>query len=808
MARAAADKAYTNFSQGFVTEATGLTYPENSVRQIDNVDLNTDGSARRRLGVDQEPNGYTIGLASYANTTFSGSSGYYSKELLSPVTIPANELAVTSHIWENPGAVPGLQFIVFQIGNKLFIRRYDNDPISDPSAIVAVASGLTTFNLDFPTNGVVYNTTADVAAKSRLSGASGFGRLWLTSKAHFPFYLEYDAKSKAISARPVGYSANSPNGKLEIRDFNGVDDGLKVDAQPPSLSKEHLYNLLNQAWPAEGSQTPAQTQEPEDLVQEFYDRTGAYPSNGMVWWVAKQLGPDGEYYDFIASLLTSSSFGNSPAPKGTLIMDALIGSRDGIAKHTNPVHPSPLDFNGEYDEKAATSFRAIAFNSGRVWFAGESNEKRPNGVYFSKVLSKVEHAGTLMQVNDPTSEEFPDLLATDGGVIYIPEAAEIKALAPYKAGMVVFARNGVWYIYGGENEGFAADKFAIEKISETGISSGDAVVIAENLIAYWSIDSISLLQLPEQGIVPVVTDIAVGKIHSFLNKIDSQARDYVRGCYDGTSKKIFWTYLEQDDYSYPRYQTGFNRMLVFDLRLGAFTKYSFTVNTEPGTSFLIGDVFPKRTRTIPQIIEPVTTDMGEQVVDNSSDPVNLYAIAGQRDTFVNAVKMLVLDETVGGVFVAEFINLDYQDFATMPNGGPQDYESYIQVGDETLGDLQRVKQATWLHSFFRRTETGFVPDATGALIADNPSGCYAQARWDWTDTSSANRWSDPQKVYRYRRPYTPIDSSDSFDNGREILYTKVKIRGRGRALSVRFSSEPRKNFILLGYSIAYTANGV
>src|SRR5690606_37733837 len=152
--------------------------------------------------------------------------------------------------------------------------------------------------------------------------------------------------------------------------------------------------------------------------------------------------------EFEPELLDKQDFGNGLAPRGRLVMDALLGSRDNIPHNIVGV-TNPIDFDGAEDERSATGWNAVAFYAGRVWFAGDSNPKRPNGVYFSRTLRSTRDSGTFMQVGDPTAENFSELLADDGGVIYITEAEQIIRLVPYGVGLLVLASNGIWFIYGG-----------------------------------------------------------------------------------------------------------------------------------------------------------------------------------------------------------------------------------------------------------------------------------------------------------------------------------------------------------------------
>lgn len=818
MPRGQQDKAYTTFVNGFITEATGLNFPENACRDIDNCDIELKGVVRRRLGLNEEPGGYKMAAGLYNSSVSSGNrlSGIYS-ELPGTETCQQAELSVTAHPWRAPADDPALNFIVFQVGNQLIVRNWDGEAVSAPASITNHTDD-TIIPLDDIAFGEVYGTSHIYAAKLPLQSAPGFGRLWMTGEGHKPFYLEFDRDARTITKYPVGYeSVSAPYGRISIRDFNGVDDGLKVDEKPTTLSLEHRYNLLNQGWT-------------EARIGAFFGTTGEYPSNAQQWILGKN-----DVDDFAPGLLNKQEFGNSPAPKGRNVLDALQGKKelgahagqdgaynwqlyrfcrtyqggdhglDFVCASQQPPGLDSVSLTTLVAETAATSFRAVAFFAQRVWFAGETNSKRPGGVYFSKTLAKPGDAGLFMQENDPTSEHFSDLLATDGGVIYLPEANTIERLVPLGTGMLAMARNGIWFIYGSDT-GFTATSYTIEKISDTGVISGKAVAVADDKVFFFAENGIQTLALPETGLVPKILDISNNKVYTYYAGIDRAARTQAQAGYDTVSKKVFWSFLSSASYNYPTNQSLYNRMLILDTRTGAFSKYSFTIDEVGG--FGNGVVFPKRTVTRPQSIGFVITNEDGGVVDGAGNDVISYEEADTTNDFLNSVKIVLLNGPGAGLHVGEFYDTSFRDYQTMVDYSVQDYTSYVITGDETLGELQRKKQATYLHSFFRRTETGYeiTPDAT--LIPENPSGCTVVARWDWHNTGAGGRWSDSQRAYRYRRPHTPVDQADQLDTGEEIVYTKLKIRGQGRSVTFRYESESYKDFQLLGFSVPFTADGV
>lgn len=991
MARGKADKEYRSFIKGLITEATGLTYPEGSCRELDNVDLGTDGSARRRLGISQENDGGVIGAGLLSDTLFTNdtggplslapsiigssvaktydgtdldgewilageaydvgvgqwqlyaqrgsapsmfqdanvsdynrinisfqyeedssnegnlalligstlagagqgiflennsvhtitTSGSHSGYVVGPVlgdfnntgsrchvtvnltrpvgglsfvgtltvrrfsssgpvavnaplnigvnddyfTIAASSgqrhasrhnisqlrytlevfgvnsdlpdvgvadegFAVTSHSWVAPNGDGTKSFEVFQIGNTLLFRDTQQDTISNISdTSVPVQSQQLQF--DGIGTGFIYNMSSSQAAAVKLQSATGFGRIWFTSRAVVPFYAELAEDGTSIRLRAVGTRDGSAGvdavvGQRLIRDIAGVEDGMDPDETQLIATPEHMYNLLNQGWPS-------------DKINTYLSATSSYPSNNQQWW----LGKDGSD-TFTPSLLIQQDFGSRIPVRGRYLIDALLGERDGRA-HAITGATSPIDFSDSHDATASSGWEAVAFYTGRVWFAGDVNPKRPGGVYFSRTLESVDDSGKFYQQNDPTSEHFNQLLATDGGYIALPEAGSIRRLVPFGAGILVVAEAGVWFVYG-RSGGFKANDYAVEKITSTGTVSPGTVIPTDQQVLFWADNSVHRISLPEdqRAYLPVVEDIGEETIFKYYQLIPRTSRSYASSVYDPISKKAFWFWLsDEDKEKAASFQSLYNRALIFDTRTQAFSAYSF----ECGYSdplYGVTCAFPRRTPSTPAIYEPVYDSTFEAVVDSLNAAV--YGPDGQ--TQLNSaelgvsLKLVIVSSVEQGLRIGEFGSLSFTDFDGLSGVTGTEATAYLVTGDETLGDLQRNKQTTYVHSFFTRTETGFYPDQT----PKRASGCTLRARWDWTNGSNANRWSESQNAYRYRKAFAPAAFTDAFNTGEEILYTKLKVRGKGRAVSFWYQSVAGKDFRLLGFAVPYTAS--
>jgi hypothetical protein len=115
---------------------------------------------------------------------------------------------------------------------------------------------------------------------------------------------------------------------------------------------------------------------------------------------------------------------------------------------------------------------------------------------------------------------------------------------------------------------------------------------------------------------------------------------------------------------------------------------------------------------------------------------------------------------------------NYEDFTS------DDYMSYFVTGYKIRGDAIRKFQMNYINVFMDR-EVG--------------SSCYIQGLWDYSNSASSNRWTNKQQLY--------------FDkNYFDIVRRRVKIRGTGEVLQLKFTSQTGRPFSILGWSAFDTGN--
>lgn len=212
MPRAKTNKLYRTFVKGLITEASPLTYPEDASVEELNTLLSRKGNRTRRRGIRYEED-----------------------FVLNDLGITDDD-AVNEYVWHSVGKVPAKIVVAIQIGTKIHFWDKDESPMSDHKL---------DFTVDLLEYKAEYSTPTEVQTQM-CSFASGSGYLFLAHPACDPVVIEYRPETNSYMAVKV---------LIQIRDFEGVYDGLANDEEPSSLSPEHHYNLKNQGWlsPGEGT---------------------------------------------------------------------------------------------------------------------------------------------------------------------------------------------------------------------------------------------------------------------------------------------------------------------------------------------------------------------------------------------------------------------------------------------------------------------------------------------------------------------------------------------------------------------------
>ena len=735
-----AEKAYRSFVKGLITEANQLTFPENASIDEANFVLNRDGSRSRRLGVDYE--------SSYALTA----TGLTATDI--------KEGKQSFHVWESPGGDTTVSLGLVRIKNKIWFMNLLTD---SPSA-----------NLK---NGGSPITIASLS-NSKIETSVINNKCVIVSKdLPRPVLLTYAKTTGLVTQSTI---------QLEIRDIYGVDDSLFLDTRPTTLSNEHKYNLRNQGW-----NKNIVTSTGADAIDYTFTELGQYPSNADNWTLGKisnTASADYEKYD--PDTLVKNSFSNYQIAKGSFIIDAF---ERGVGRMNASDVTSGLPTDREEGNiSTITSYAQRLFYSGVESDVTGSDIRSPNYsgyIFFSKVIKADDDLGKCHQEADPTDPGINDLIDTDGGSIQIPDITRVVKIIASQASVLVFAENGVWEVYG-DTGGFIATSFQASKISTNGITNGDSVVNVNGNFIYWSKAGIYLLKPDTASGRFAAESLSLTSIQDLYLKIPEVAKDFCKGIYDEKENRVRYLYNDSANYSSSNYPNSYNKELIYDLTLKAWSKNE--LSSLASDSPYVADFVAMPGYSVSAREESVVAGTNTVLVTAGDTVVIPDDVATSRTEQFSFLTIVGTSFTL-----SKYNGSDFLDWKTKDSVGV-DYSSYLYTGYELFGDIMRQKQIPYIFLYLQKTEDGF--QASGDdLVFKNQSSCKVQAQWGWSNSAANGKWGKEFQAYRILRNYTPSGASDAYDSGESMVVTKNKLRGSGKCLSLYIKSEQGKDMKLLGW---------
>jgi len=723
MARSAGIVVDNNLTGGLITEATGLNYPENACTETVNCVFDPIGKVERREGFDLE------------------------EDFLFTYTDKTNR-SINQFLWKNVGNTGTKSFNVVQVG--LVLRLYE------VTGAVSLSTGVRSDVIDLSPYLVVGSVDA---AQTEISFSSGLGYLFVTHPSLNSAYISYSQDTDTFSLNPI---------YQEIRDFEGLNDGIPISGRPTTLSTFHWYNLFNQGWwqSAKG-------------YYGGYDNTinlwrwdgafarGDYPSNSDVWWFYRGpyvLDPDNALQAnpsfFRNALVDTLSIGNTPAPKGHYILPVHVQDRS----LQSGIPGIPVQSTGT--QRLSTN----TFYAGRVFYSGLTQPKYVGKIYFSQIIETNEQFGRCYQQNDPTSEDNSDLLPSDGGVISIAEAGRIVKMIPIGNTLVVWAVNGIWAINGSEGLGFKANDYSVRKISSNQTLSAYNFVDVEGTPIWWNQDGLYTIASTDQLGSMSIQNITEKKIKKFLDVIPINSKVYSKGAYNNQTKTVQWLYRSTEPLTVEeRYE--FDKVLVFNTTSGAF--YPWDISLVGGVT--VNGIVVVDGQTSVYSLDNVTTIGGEIVTNNSADSVT---VEGTEPSALSPVFKYLISYPIIGFDHFSFAEVRDINFVDWRSFQPTTYPSFFSLGFKVHGEAMRKWQPTYLRCFsenIRRSQFDI------------------QGRWDFSVNADTGRWSSIQRVYSKDLSYGTSSN-------------RVKIRGHGLALQLRIDSVENEPFVIIGFSNFETGN--
>ena len=782
MPRTTAAVIENNFVGGLKTEFTGLNFPENS--SPDNYDcvFSKIGRVTRRKGFDIED------------------TGTYQ-------TLNRSESVVASYLWKNVSGDGTINLLVVQVGNAL--RFYEVSDVSTALSNQLLASSVTLST--FTPSGTVISPIS-----SECQFAQGNGFLFVFHPNLNPFYVAYDTTTQAVSATAI---------TVQIRDLEGIGEGIPDTQRPTALTASHRYNLGNQGWRS-GYSLTSSTSTLIGTGSKVFTTNIASTAAPIINGAPLKVYSTANHANFMTGIVTSFSATTltvnvtAVGGAGTFTDWNIVTNPDDILTWNDALgnFPSNADIwwrfknasdvfapattvgniplsdtaapKGHYIVEAFNINRSTvsgisglttvttngvrpstgAFFQGRVFYAGLNYSTYSSNIYFSQIIERTEQFGRCYQQSDPTDEVLFDLLPSDGGVISIQGAGTVLKVIALKAILLIFATNGVWAITGSQGLGFTANDFTVAPISTIRTLSQTNFVTVQETITWWNTEGIFSLAVTQNGVE--IQSMTEKTIASFYEEIPITCKANARGYYNPVNYIIQWLYRSTEtDILSEKYE--YDRILNFNTITGAF--YPWTVSN---ADLKINGVFV--TESPGGVLEINNVMRGaDNVVDGSSNQVITFGFSGN----VSPLFKYIVTKPNGSSYslsFAEEYKTNYVDWASLGSG--IDYGGYFITGPAVHGQAQKYFQGNYVYIF---------SDSNDEELST--IGYRLQGIWDYASTGNTGSFTTIQTV--------------ELDNiGFNVVKRRFKLRGRGLALQLKVTSSPGLPFSIIGWSKWETAN--
>ena len=668
---------------------------------------------------------------------------YETGNVLSSYTLSDAEQTATGS-WVNVGGNADLEFLVLQKGAILYFYNKGALPYSNQ----------------------VESNSVNLASYQQ-SGSAGAD----TAKCQFTSIKgTLVVSSPQINTIAIQYSSGTftvTQVSFEIRDFEYQGNTSEYYTEKSSPSQNRKYDTQNAGWVG--------TKGSAALSTWSAANSSKHPPLTHPWYAGKDS--DG---DFSATEWDRIYGGTTLTGNGHYILDFFTKDRataSGLSGLTKPT------------DTEASRFRCAESFSGRVFYAGIDSAENAGTILFSKVVETVDDLGICHQQNDPTAEYLSDLYATDGGELRIPDAVKIQRLYAYQNSLFVFAENGVWQISGVDGV-FRATEFSVNRVTRVGMLQPQTFVEAEGVRFWWSRFGIHTLTTDPVSGQGTEQNLTIPTVQTFWDAIDADAKLKVTAVYDAINKRIYWGYPDKDE----TVASKLNNFLILDVPLQAFYPWKISDQTS-NTDCVVGLAFYSGYGASEVALDVTSNNGADDVVTSNGNDVVSTQISN-TNTGDAAIVLICREGSNNKITFGAFTAIDFLDWTNT------NYSSFAETGYDFIGDLVTKKNAPYIVTYCRVTETGFTGNENDGYEPIRPSGLKVSAAWDF-----AEDFGTSQQVYRLKYPLFPNNSNLSdFNYPDDVITSRVKIRGHGRSMRIKYESEQGKDFLLLGWGMVQGRN--
>ena len=465
----------SNFKRGLLTEFTGLNFPEDACTQADNCVFTILGDVLRRAGINFEDNyvlssintsGVAISYFRWLNAGGDGDSQvlvvqvggtlYFFDTSAATATAPISAQQIMTTIPFSKFQAAGNTDTIadyecqFSAGNGyLFVYHPSCDPFYctfNPSTLAITSAQITIQIRDFtgyypePGNPSITSRSSTLTsehqynllnqgwtgapawvatANNNLLGVNGLPlgnqtftvslglSVTVTQEVTLTWtntYVYYNSQAQVYGQTTA---TGSSTGAVTSYSGNALVIDITTSTQIGSSYEAEYVSSISSSFTI----TPGLV---NNTINTWFSDLGNYPSNSDIWWLFKDDGSaSGD--NGVPTFNPSSTYANvmqpsSLAPQGHFILNVFNQNQTGVSGIS-----SLTNISTGARPTTGTWFQ------GRVWYSGIDSSQAASGdqnfytwtenIYFSQIITSVNQFGYCYQANDPTDENFFDLIA-------------------------------------------------------------------------------------------------------------------------------------------------------------------------------------------------------------------------------------------------------------------------------------------------------------------------------------------------------------------------------------------------------------
>lgn len=740
-----------SFIKGLQTEFTGLNFPKDACTETFDCTFDRTGLVSRRLGID-----YESGHASY--------------------TIDTTDRAISNYYWRNVIGDGELSILVVQVGASLVFYNSSTATIASPISNKRIATASVDIS-SFTFSGGSFDRTIECQF------AQGNGYLFVFHPDVEPFYCSYSAG--VITATAID---------VRIRDTVGISETFADTYRPLSLSSDHQYNLYNQGWTDAPAWSATST------------TSAAYQTGQQTWTVQSGLS------------ITPADMVSVGATAGPTIYAS--GTVVSYAGTILIVNINSLNFPG-LSGTVSTNWTFTKVNAGLLTTWNSATGNYPSNAdiwwYYKNSSGVFSPSTTLANVTIATAPAPKGSMILSAFSQNRSAVSGVSGLTTVSAGVRpttgTWFQGRVWYT-GIDAQSFNENIYfsqIVETVSQFGRCYQTNDPTAEDRFDLLPSDG-GLIKIQGTGrifkLFPIANGIIVFAERGIWFITGSQGIGFTANDYTITKLSAVSTISHTSFVDVLGYPMWWNEEGIYSVSMqqGAGLTVNPVIYTSIASFYedipLISKVYARGYfNPISYKVQWLYRDTNETSVTARYDYSNIL----NYDTVINAwypwtigastanvCSIMALGGTGGltsptikfkymttigtAITFSEEWNTDYEDWTAV---SAVNYTSYFITAFMLPGEGNKLSQLPYI-------------DVYG--VGDIDCECYLQSLWDFYNTGNSGRWSTRQKIV--------------FGSDASYSIRRLKTRGQGRALQLKFFSVTGKPMSLAGWStFVYVTQG-